>query len=375
MSAAISASWQALGRSGINPPVGCVLISQDGQLLAVGHTGSGGVPHAEVAALQSLCDAGRSALEGGTAYVTLEPCAHQGKTPPCTDALIRAGIARLVVAVQDPDQRVNGAGLNQIAAANVKIRLGVMQLEAEELLFGFITRLQTGKPYCSLKIATSLDGRVGLSDRKKRWLTGVPMRRYTHLLRSQNDAIVTGVGTVLSDDPQLNCRNEGIASDSPPIYVFDRLLRTPSNARLLESQHKVTFFCGNSATKQRRDELIAAGASIVLLPDDSVGKPDVTAGMRYLGSKGVNNALIEAGPGLVSSILAADAVDRIYWTQSNHILGANALAAVDILETKQANKMATLPKKKFFQADCRVIGDDRLVTLTKPRLNSWRTGA
>ena len=370
MSAAIAASRQAIGRSGANPPVGCVLISQGGKLLAVGHTGRGGAPHAEVNALQSLCDDGRSALKGGTAYVTLEPCAHHGKTPPCCDALISAGIARLVVAVQDPDQRVNGAGLNQISAANIKVRLGVMQREAEDLLCGFINRLQRDKPYCSLKIATSVDGRIGLSDRKKRWLTGLPMRRYVHLLRSQNDAIVTGVGTVLSDDPQLNCRNEGIADDSPPIYVFDRLLRTPTTAKLFESQHKVTFFCGSSATKQRRDELIAAGASIVLLPDDTVGKPDVTAGMLYLGTKGVNHALIEAGPGLFTSFLEADAVDRIYWTQSNHVLGANALAAVDILGAKLTNNMAILPKKKYVQADYREIGDDRLVILTKSRLNN-----
>ncbi len=375
MSAAISASWRAIGRSGANPPVGCVLISQDGQLLAVGHTGRGGVPHAEVSALQSLCDVGRSALQGGTAYVTLEPCSHHGKTSPCSDALISAGIARLVVAVKDPDRRVNGAGLHRIAAAKIKIRLGVMQSEAEESLLGFMNRLQEGKPYCSLKIATSMDGRVGLSDRKKRWLTGAPMRHYVHLLRSKNDAIVTGVGTVLSDDPRLDCRNEGITRDSPPIYVFDRLLRTPTTAKLFKSQHKVTFFCGDTATKQRRDELIAAGATVVPLPDDAAGKPDVSAGMRYLGTKGVNHALIEAGPSLVTSILAANAVDRIYWTQSNHILGSNALAAVDNLGTELANKMAILPQKEYFQTDHRVIGDDRLVILTKSRLNGEETGA
>ena len=374
MSAAIAASMQAIGRSGTNPPVGCVLVSREGKLLALGHTGRDGAPHAEVNALQSLCDVGRSALKGGTAYVTLEPCAHHGKTPPCSDALINAGIARLVVAVKDPDQRVNGAGLNQIAAAHIKISLGVLQPEAEKILCGFITRLQTGKPYCSIKIAASIDGRVGLSDRKKRWLTGLSMRRYVHLLRSQNDAIVTGVGTVLSDDPRLNCRNEGIAGDSPPIYVFDRLLRTPTTAKLFKSQHTVTFFCGSSATKERRDAFTAAGASVVLLPDDSVGKPDVTAGMRYLGTNGVNNALIEAGPGLVTSILRADAADRIYWTQSNHVLGADALAAVDILGTELTTKIATIPKKKYFQADIRMIGDDRLVTLTKPRLNNRKTG-
>ncbi len=374
MSAAISASWQAIGRSGVNPPVGCVLISRNGDLLAVSHTGRGGVPHAEVNALQHLCDVGRAALQGGTAYVTLEPCAHHGKTPPCSDALISSGISRLVVAVQDPDERVNGVGLSQIAAANIKIRLGVMQLEALESLVGFMSRIQRGRPFCSLKLATSMDGRVALSDRKKRWLTGTQMRRYVHLLRSQNDAIVTGVGTVISDNPRLNCRNEGIVADSPPIYVFDRLLRTPTTAKLFESQHKVTFFCGNSATKQRRDDLMSAGASIVELPNDAAGKPDISAGIQYLGTKGVNNVLVEAGPGLVTSIIAADAVDRIYWTQSNHILGANAVAAVDNLGTEMTNKMAILPEKKYFQVDQRVIGDDRLVIFTKSHLNSRNTG-
>ena len=188
-------------------------------------------------------------------------------------------------------------------------------------------------------------------------------------------AIVTGVGTVLSDNPRLNCRNEGIAGDSPPIYVFDRLLRTPTTAKLFESQHKITFFCGESATKQRRDELMAAGAIIVQLPDDAVGKPDVNAGIRYLGTKGINHALIEAGPGLVTSSLAADAVDRIYWTQSNHILGANALAAVENLGTELAKEMSILLEKKYFLADHRVIGDDRLVVLSKSRLNTKKTGA
>ena len=375
MRAAIAASWQAVGRSGINPPVGCVMVSEDGKLLAVAHTGKGGVPHAERAALNSLCDVGRAALRGGTAYVTLEPCVHHGKTPPCSNALIAAGISRLVVAVQDPDQRVNGAGLDQMAAANIKILLGVMKSDAAEPLCGFINRIQIGKPFCSLKIATSIDGRVGLSDRKKRWLTGVPMRRYVHLLRSQIDAIVTGVGTVIADDPRLDCRNEGIADDSPPIYVFDRLLRTPTDAKLFQSQHQVTFFCSRCASRQRRDALVAVGASIISLPDDAAGKPDVNAGLQYLGKKGVNHALIEAGPGLVTSFLIADAVDRIYWTQSNHILGSDALAAVESLGTNLTNKMVILPKNKYTQSSHRLIGADRLTILSKQCINSGKTQA
>ncbi len=373
MRAAIAVSWQAVGRSGANPPVGCALVSKDGKLLALGHTGKGGVPHAEVAALQSLCDTARADLRGGTAYVTLEPCAHHGKTPPCSEALIGADIARLVVSVQDPDQRVDGAGLDQIAAANIEILLGVMRPEAEEVLVGFLNRIQNGKPFCSIKIATSIDGRVGLFDRKKRWLTGPPMRRYVHLLRSQIDAIITGVGTVLADDPRLDCRNEGLADDSPPIYVFDRLLSTPATAKLFQSQHPVTFFCSNSATRQRHDALKSVGASIVLLPDDAVGKPDINVGLQYLGKVGVNHALVEAGPCLVTSFLSAEAVDRIYWTQSNHILGADALAAVGNLNIVPANKMAILPENKYTEADHRVIGGDRLTIMTRPHLDSGNT--
>ena len=204
------AAKRGIGRSGVNPPVGCVLIGADGQLLASGHTGAGGVPHAESAALANLDDTGRIAPQGGTAYVTLEPCAHHGKTPPCADALIAAGIARLVVAIQDPDPRVNGNGLAQIANEGIIVCLGVEAVLASETLKYFICKIQNGKPYCSLKIAASIDGRIALSDRKKRWLTGPEMRRYVHLLRSQADAIITGIGTVLADDPQLNCRNEGL---------------------------------------------------------------------------------------------------------------------------------------------------------------------
>ena len=216
---------------------------------------------------------------------------------------------------------------------------------------------------------------MGDRDRKKRWLTGASMRRYVHLLRSQVDAIVTGVGTVLADDPRLDCRNEGITSDSPPIYVFDRLLRTPTNARLFQSQHPVTLFCSSSATRERRDALMALGASIKLLPDNAAGKLGVNAGLQYLGTKGINHVLIEAGPALVTSFLMADAVDRIYWTQSDHVLGSDALGAVESLGTILTNNMVTLPEKRYTQIGHRVIGADRLTILSKPRFISGEAQA
>ena len=366
MRAAIMVAKRGIGRSGVNPPVGCVLIGAGGQLLASGHTGAGGVPHAESAALASLDDAGRIALQGGTAYVTLEPCAHHGKTPPCADALIAAGIARLVVALQDPDPRVNGIGLVQIAKKGIIVCLGVEAALAAESLKYFISKIHNDKPYCSLKIATSIDGRIALSDRKKRWLTGPKMRRYVHLLRSKADAIVTGIGTVLADDPQLNCRNEGLENDSPPIFIFDRLLRIPATAAVLQSPYPVTLFCSEAAPEQCRQALADAGCVIVPLPDDAVGRPDIGAALRYMGDRGINHALVEAGTGLVTSFLATGAADCIYWTQSDHILGADALPAVGQFTSQKINAVAIFGENRYIQTHYQAIGSDRLIILQKP---------
>ena len=375
MRAAIMAAKRGIGRSGVNPPVGCVLIGADGQLLASGHTGAGGVPHAESAALANLDDAGRIALQGGTAYVTLEPCAHHGKTPPCADALIAAGIARLVVAIQDPDPRVNGNGLAQIANEGIIVCLGVEAVLASETLKFFISKIQNFKPYCSLKIAASIDGRIALSDRKKRWLTGPEMRRYVHLLRSQADAIITGIGTVLADDPQLNCRNEGLENDSPPIFIFDRLLRIPTTAAVLQSPYPVTLFCSEAAPESRRQALGNAGCVIVPLPDDADGRPDIGAALRYMGTRGINHALVEAGTGLVTSFLAADAADCIYWTQSGHILGGDALPAVGQLAAQTINAVAIFAENRYIQTHDQAIGSDRLIILQKSTANTGRTQA
>ena len=375
MRAAIMAAKRGIGRSGINPPVGCVLIGAGGQLLASGHTGAGGVPHAETAALANLDDAGRVALQGGTAYVTLEPCVHHGKTPPCTGALIAAGIARLVVALQDPDPRVNGNGLAQMAKQGIIVCLGVEAVLSSESLKYFINKIHNHKPYCSLKIATSLDGHIALSDRKKRWLTGPKMRRYVHFLRSQADAIITGIGTVLADDPKLNCRNEGLENDSPPIFIFDRLLRVPTTAAVLQNPYPVTLFCSETAPEQRRQALGDAGCVIVPLPNDADGRPDIGAALHYMGARGINHALVEAGTGLVTSFLSADAADCIYWTQSNHILGGNSLPAVGQLTSQTTNAVALFAENRYIQTHYQAIGCDRLIILQKPNANFGRTQA
>ncbi len=367
MRAAIALARRSEGRAGSNPPVGCVLVDSQGRLVAEGNTGRGGVPHAEAAALNSLKsrDDGLSAIKGGTAYVTLEPCAHHGRTPPCVEALIDAGINRLVVAITDPDERVNGAGLSRIEAAGISVTLGVCADKALESLCGFLKRNQSFVPYCSLKIASSIDGRIALSDQRKRWITGAEMRRYVHLLRSRADAIVTGIGTVLSDNPQMTCRNEGLAGDSPPVFVFDTQLRMPTTAALFDGAWPVTIFCCEAAMVDRKTELEERGANLVPLAADSDGRPDIIAALSYLGGCGVNHLLIEAGAALSTAFLASNAIDRIYWTQSNHILGSQALSAVGKMAETVNNRVALMLETHYIQSHQQMIGADRLVILEK----------
>ena len=370
MRVALAAGRRAEGRTGSNPPVGCALVSADGVLLSEGHTGRGGVPHAEAAALDNLRqrDGGLQRLAGGTAFVTLEPCAHHGKTPPCITALIDAGIARLVVALQDPDHRVDGAGLAAATAAGIAVTTGVGAAEANDQLLPFIYRVQNNKPFCSLKVASSMDGRIALADRKKRWLTGPAMRRYVHLLRSRADALATGIGTVLSDDPQLTCRDAGLDDDSPPVFLFDSDLRLSHRAQLLQHPRPLTVFHRAGVPAERCKPLAAAGATLVTMPSDADGRPAIAAALAFLAESGVNHLMVEAGTGLATGFLQAGAINRIYWTQSTHILGGDALPAVGPRALSPVNDMAFSPETKYTLSRQQMIGDDHLLILEKPAL-------
>ena len=370
MRVALAAGRRAAGRSGSNPPVGCALVSADGVLLSEGHTGPGGVPHAEAAALENLRQRAGDLqrLAGGTAFVTLEPCAHHGKTPPCITALIDAGIARLVVALQDPDHRVDGAGMTAASAAGIAVIAGVGAAEASDQLLPFIYRVQNNKPFCSLKVASSLDGRIALADRKRRWLTGPAMRRYVHLLRSQADALATGIGTVLGDDPQLTCRDAGLDDDSPPVFLFDSDLRVPQQAKLFQHPRPLTVFHRNGVPAERRKRLAAIGARLVAMPCDDDGRPAIAAALAFLAKSGVNHLMVEAGTGLATGFLQAGAINRIYWTQSTHILGGDALPAVGPRVISNVNDMAFSSETKYTLSRQQMFGDDHLLILEKPAL-------
>ncbi len=216
MQVAIAAARRAEGRSGPNPPVGCAIISSNGQLIAVGHTALGGRPHAET---EALAIAGEAA-QGATAYVTLEPCAHTGQTGPCADALVEAGISRVVIAARDPDDRVNGRGIERLADNGVDIQIGVEAEAARQVMAGFLARVTMSRPLVTLKTATSLDGMIALGDGAKRWITGADMRRYVHLQRSRSDGLLSAIGTVLADDPEFTCRTPGLEADSPHRFIL-----------------------------------------------------------------------------------------------------------------------------------------------------------
>ena len=363
--AAVAQSRHAEGRTKSNPPVGCVILDKSGRLCAAAHTGIGGVPHAET---QALDMAGKSA-KGGTVYVTLEPCAHHGKTPPCIDALIAAGVARIVVAVGDPDARVNGRGLEMARAAGIEVNLGVESVAAMAVLHGFLRRISAGKPYVWLKTAASLDGGIALSDGKKRWLTGNPMRYFVHELRSRCDALLTGIGTILADDPELTCRAPAGDFDSPVVFVLDSQLRTPPNARLFgKGQRKVTLFCTQSAPKERFIALQKTGATVITLPADSQGQLDLHAVLNHLGTIGINTVLVEAGTGVTTAMLGAGLVDKIYWTQSQHILGADARPVVGPFKL-----VAMPPQNLYTQLTSSWIGQDQLRVFVRD-VNQDKTG-
>ena len=365
MRAAVAQSRHAEGRTKSNPPVGCVILDKSGRLCAAAHTGIGGVPHAET---QALDMAGKSA-KGGTVYVTLEPCAHHGKTPPCIDALIAAGVARIVVAVGDPDARVNGRGLEMARAAGIEVNLGVESVAAMAVLHGFLRRISAGKPYVWLKTAASLDGGIALSDGKKRWLTGDPMRYFVHELRSRCDALLTGIGTILADDPELTCRAPAEDSDSPAVFVLDSQLRTPPNARLFgKGQRKVTLFCTQSAPKERFIALQKTGATVITLPADPNGQLDLHAVLNHLGTIGINTVLVEAGTGVTTAMLGAGLVDKIYWTQSQHILGADARPVVGPFKL-----VAMPPQNLYTQLTSSWIGQDQLRVFVRD-VNQDKTG-
>lgn len=359
MQVALAASRRAEGRSGSNPPVGCAIVSSEGDLVAVGHTASGGRPHAET---EALAMAGKAA-RGATAYVTLEPCAHTGQTGPCADALVAAGVARVVIAIRDPDTRVNGRGIERLAEAGVEIQIGVEAEGARRVMGGFLSRLTRNRPLVTWKTATSLDGMIALSDGAKRWVTGPVMRRYVHLQRSLSDGLLSAIGTVLADNPEFTCRTPGLESDSPHRFILDANLRTPPDARLFASAPEVglTIFCREDSDPQAAIALREAGAEVQSVAVDAAGRLVLGDVMHAIAETGCGNLMVEGGGKLAASLLRDGLIDRILWTRSTHLIGHDGIPAISTLGT------AELPEAPAFTVACegRFAGDS-FILLERP---------
>jgi diaminohydroxyphosphoribosylaminopyrimidine deaminase / 5-amino-6-(5-phosphoribosylamino)uracil reductase len=318
MRAALVLARRGLGTVWPNPAVGCVIVS-DGRVAGRGWTQPGGRPHGET---EALCRAG-AAARGATAYVSLEPCCHWGRTPPCTDTLIAAGVRRVVVAIEDPDPRVAGQGLSRLRAAGLVVETGLCAEEAAEVNAGFLCRLRLGRPLVTLKLATSLDGRIATRLGESQWITGPPARERAHALRGAHDAIMVGTGTVLADNPQLTCRLPGLHDRSPVRVVIDRHLRIPPTMRLISEARDVPTWIITlpSADPIRRQTLRDGGVTVIEVDPAGDGTIDLGTALGVLGERGVTRLLVEGGGRLAAALAHARLIDRLVWVHAPLLIG------------------------------------------------------
>ncbi len=324
MRAALSLARRGLGATWPNPAVGCVIV-KDGRVVGRGWTQSGGRPHAETEAIRRAGEAAR----GACAYVTLEPCSHHGKTPPCAEALMAAGIVRCVVAVEDPDPRVSGAGIDALRQAGIEVVVGPGAEEAAEINAGFFLRVGAGRPLLTLKTATTLDGRIATHTGESQWITGEAARAAAHRLRADHDAIMIGIGTALADDPMLTCRLPGLGDRRPVRIVFDSRLRLPLTSRLVVTAPEVPTWivCLASADAARRQAFADCGVRLIMAETDDDGYPDIVAALRALGQRGLTRVLVEGGAHLAAALLRRDLVDRLAWFRAPRLIGGDGIPA------------------------------------------------
>lgn len=354
MALALRLARTAVGDTADNPPVGCVLV-RDGRLVGRGRTASGGRPHAEAVA---LAQAG-SAARGATAYVSLEPCAHHGRTPPCAEALAAAGVARVVAAIRDPDPRVDGGGFDALRRAGVTVGVGVGAEQAATVAAGFLARIGAGRPHVTLKLATSLDGRIATASGASKWITGPAARAHAHAMRARHDAILVGIGTVLADDPSLTCRAPGLGGRSPVRVVLDGRLRLPPAAALARTARAVPTWVITRAGRagDAAAVLVGLGVEVIEAEPDEAGRPAVAAALVALAGRGIGRLLVEGGAAVARSLVAADLVDEVAWYRAPMLLGGDGLAGVEALGV-----VAPGAAPRFDRVDCTTLGEDVLET-------------
>ena len=314
MRMALRLAARARGQTDPNPMVGAVVV-RAGRIVGRGYHRRAGQPHAEVFA---LADAG-AAARGATLYVSLEPCAHTGRTPPCTEAIHKAGIRQVVAAMIDPNPLTRGRGLRWLKAHGIRTAVGILEPEARALNQAFITRMRAGRPFVTVKVAQSLDGKIATASGESRWITGPAARQWVHRLRAESDAILVGVETVLKDDPRLTVRS-GRRRRTPVKIILDSSLRTPPSARLFASASPVWIATTPAASVQKERLLQQAGAEVLRLPV-RFGRVDIRVLLKELARREISRLLIEGGGEVIASALQAKVVDRVIWMVAPKIIG------------------------------------------------------
>lgn len=358
MKMALTLAERGLGQVAPNPAVGCVIVREDGdepRVVGRGWTQAGGRPHAET---EALARAGTSA-RGATAYVSLEPCAHQGQTGPCAQALIDAGIARVVGAVGDPNPLVGGRGFAMLEAAGVSVTENVCGDEARHLNAGFFLTMSEKRPLVTLKIASSLDGRSATHDGQSQWITGERARNRGHLMRATHDAIMVGSATAVVDDPQLTCRLPGLGTRSPVRIVADGRLRLPLTSKLVREAAKapvwvLTLAGGDDA---RRKAFEDCGVTLIDVAQGEGGLMDMRTALEKLAGRGMTRLLVEGGARLAASLMHARLVDRIEWFQSPKVIGGDGYPAIAGLGVKHVEKAPVFALREVIS-----LGEDSLAS-------------
>ncbi|MDD5330443.1 MAG: bifunctional diaminohydroxyphosphoribosylaminopyrimidine deaminase/5-amino-6-(5-phosphoribosylamino)uracil reductase RibD [Sulfuricella sp.] len=344
MAQALRLAEKGLYTTSPNPRVGCVIV-RDGQVVGAGWHERAGEPHAEIHALKQAGELAR----GATAYVTLEPCSHHGRTPPCAEALIAAQVARVVVAMVDPNPLVAGEGLAQLQQAGILTDLGLLEREARELNIGFVYRMTCGRPWLRLKVAASLDGKTALNNGVSQWITGADARRDAHRLRARSCAVLTGIGTVLADDPMLNVRD--VETPRQPLrVVVDSRLRMPPTAKMLTAGE--TLVVTASDDQSRIENLRQAGAQVLALPAAG-GQVDLARMLDELGKRGINEITVEAGRGLSGALVRQGLVDEFVFYLAPLLLGDAARGMFDLPELS-----AMEGRRELRIADVTMVGRD-----------------
>jgi diaminohydroxyphosphoribosylaminopyrimidine deaminase / 5-amino-6-(5-phosphoribosylamino)uracil reductase len=352
MSRALVLAQRGLFTTDPNPRVGCVLL-RDGLVVGEGWHERAGGPHAEV---NAMAQAGERA-RGATAYVSLEPCDHHGRTPPCSLALLAAGVSRVVCAMQDPDPRVSGGGIARLRAQGVAVDVGLMREAAEALNPGYLKRLRRGLPFVRVKLAMSLDGHTALASGESRWITADAARKDAQRFRARSSAILTGVGTILADDPAMNVRVP--ESDRQPLrIVLDSQLRTPSDSRIINREGRV-LVVGVREVKERRESLQRQNVEVIVVPAAN-DRPDLPQVLKLLAARGINELWVEAGARLAGAFVSQGLFDELVVYVAPSLLGGGARGLLDLPPLQRLEQRTAL---RF--TDVRMIGEDLRLTAVK----------